>query len=101
VRAPVDFRRTEILPRNTPSLINVTYNHLVMLDGKHTTLLNQARAVVTNPKEMGADEKDVLEKILSCEEYNKAFRKFLKYTPRQKSISTDHIFSAIILYYSS
>lgn len=88
------------LPRNSLSLINAVYNHLIMLDGKHTSLLNQALNVTTNPVEMGGTEKDILEKVMSCREYAKAFRKFIKLTPGSKEISLAHIVSAVILYYS-
>lgn len=50
------------LPRNTPSLINARFNHLIMLDGKHISLQNQLKDVMTNPLEMGSNEKEVLKK---------------------------------------
>jgi cytochrome c peroxidase len=90
----------DFLPRNTPSLINAQYNHLLMLDGKHISLLNQTKDVITNPKEMGCGEKEVMEKILSCSEYKTAFKRLLKYTPQEKEIGFDHIASAITFYYS-
>src|SRR6202012_4675012 len=46
------FDQTQRLPRNTPSLINVVYNHLLMLDGKHISLQSQGKDVMTNPNEM-------------------------------------------------
>ncbi|MES2679361.1 MAG: cytochrome c peroxidase [Bacteroidota bacterium] len=88
------------LPRNSPSLINSEYNHLVMLDGKHTSLQNQAKDVITNASEMACAEDDVLKKILSCEEYKTAFKKFLKFTPTEKKITIEHVTSALTLYYS-
>ncbi len=89
------------LTRNTPTLINVMYNHLIMLDGKHVSLLAQARDVVKNPIEMGSKDVDIVDKVMSCGIYEKAFRKFVKFTPNAKKISIDHIVSAVILYYSS
>jgi len=88
------------LPRNTPSLINVVYNHLLMLDGKHTSLLAQAKDVITNPIEMNSNETELLEKILSCKDYKKALNNFRKHTPEEKEITLDHITSAIIFYYT-
>jgi len=94
------FNRLGVLPRNTPSLINVVYNHLLMLDGKHISLQGQAKDVMTNPKEMGGDENELLNKVLSCSEYKKAFKKFQKLTPEENGITLDHIISAITYYYS-
>ena len=87
------------LPRNSPSLINAPYNHLILLDGKHISLQNQTKDVMTNPIELASNEKEVLEKILSCKEYKDAFKSFLKYTPTEKEITVEHISSAITLYY--
>jgi cytochrome c peroxidase len=94
------FNRKDFLTRNTPSLINAQYNHLLMLDGKHISLSNQTKGVIGNPMELGSNEKEVLTKVLSCAEYNKAFKKFLKYTPQEKEITYDHVVSTITLYYS-
>lgn len=88
------------LPRNSPSLINAEYNHLIMLDGKHITLQNQTKDVITNKSEMACGEAEVLKKILSCEEYKTAFKKFLKFTPQENEITIEHISSAITYYYS-
>jgi cytochrome c peroxidase len=89
------------LPRNAPSLVNALYNHLAMLDGKHISLQGQARDVMLNHQEMGGeDEASILKKVLSCYEYKNAFKRFLKYTPEEKSISLSHIVSAITFYYA-
>jgi cytochrome c peroxidase len=85
--------------RNTPSLLNSPFNHLIMLDGKHISLQNQVRDVITNKEEMGADEKEVLKKILSCKEYKTAFTKLLQYTPQEPEINLEHISAAITFYY--
>ncbi|MDP4263923.1 MAG: cytochrome c peroxidase [Bacteroidota bacterium] len=88
------------LPRNTPSLINVVFHHLVMLDGKHISLQDQAREVVHSPQEMNSDEKELVQKVMSCRDYKNAFKKFLRYTPEEKDVSLNHIVSAITYYYS-
>jgi cytochrome c peroxidase len=88
------------LSRNTPTLLNAQYNHLLMADGKHYTLQMQTKAVVSNTEEMGCSENEMLEKILSCKEYKKAFTKLLKYTPQEKEITAEHIASVITFYYS-
>lgn len=94
------FDHRQRLPRNTPSLVNVTYNHLLMLDGKHITLQAQAKDVTTNATEMGGSEKEFVEKVLSCKEYKTAFKKLLKYTPGETEVSARHIISAVTFYYS-
>jgi cytochrome c peroxidase len=96
----LQFNRKDLLQRNTPTLINASFNHLLMLDGKFISLQEQARNVITSPIEMGCSEKDVMEKLLSCSEYKDRFRALLKYTPQEKEISFDHIVSAITFYYS-
>ena len=73
----------------------------MMLDGKHISLMDQAKDVITNPQELNSNSKDLLEKILSCKEYKDAFKAFLKYTPEERLISIDHIISAITYYYGS
>ncbi|MCD6011823.1 MAG: cytochrome peroxidase [Flavipsychrobacter sp.] len=93
------FDRSSRLPRNTPSLINSVFNHLIMLDGKHISLQGQGKDVITNPKEMGSTEKDVIEKVMSCREYKTAFKKFLKLTPEEHNVTLNHIVSAITFYY--
>ena len=97
----LQFDGQQSLPRNTPSLINVLYNHLLMLDGKHISLISQAKDVTANPIELGSNEKEIVKKVMSCKDYEKAFRHFVKLTPNSKKINIDHIVSAVILYYSS
>lgn len=95
----IQYNRKDYLPRNTPTLLNANYNHLVMLDGKHLGLQEQATAVMTNPIEMGSNEKELVNKVLSCNEYKNAFQTFLQFTPEEKKISIEHICSALTLYY--
>lgn len=96
----LQFNKLDYLPRNTPSLINAPYNHLLMLDGKHISLQNQTKAVLTNPIEMAADEKELLKEILSCPDYKTAFKSFLKHTPQEPEITLEHVSSAITQYYA-
>jgi len=96
----LQFNQKDLLKRNTPSLINSEYNHLLMLDGKHISLQAQCKSVITDPLEMGSQEQAVLKKILSCKDYNDAFEKLLIYTPQEKEVTFDHIVSAITFYYS-
>ncbi|HEX6430470.1 MAG TPA: cytochrome c peroxidase [Niastella sp.] len=96
----LQFNRKDFLPRNTPSLINAPFNHLLMLDGKHISLQNQTKDVITNPLELSCTEREVMEKVMSCNEYKNGFKALLKYTPQEKEISFEHITSAITSYYS-
>jgi cytochrome c peroxidase len=96
----LQFDRINKLPRNTPSLLNVQFNHLLMLDGKHFYLQNQARDVITSPTEMGTNENELVENVLSCKEYKDAFKKFAKHTPNYPTISIDHIAAAVTMYYA-
>jgi len=100
VQTPLHFDRQQRLPRNAPSLANVIYNHLIMLDGNHISLQTQAVDVTTNPIEMGSDEKELVKKVLSCKEYKTAFKKFLKRTPGEYEVTLRHIVSAITFYFS-
>ena len=95
----LQYNRTDHLTRNTPSLINVSYNHLLMLDGNHISLQNQAKAVLNNPLELNNDPSTLLKKILSCQEYKTAFTNLLQETPQESEITLSHIISAITTYY--
>ncbi|MEZ5023362.1 MAG: cytochrome-c peroxidase [Chitinophagales bacterium] len=94
------FNQKESLPRNTPSLINSIYNHLLMADGKHFNLHSQAKGVMLDPTEMGSKEDDLIEKVMSCKDYKKAFQKFSKYTHTDDKISMNHIASALSIFFS-
>lgn len=89
------------LRRNTPTLLNAQYNHLAMLDGLHTTLLQQAAAVIQNPEEMQGQETRIIKYVNSCSTYKKGFAALQKYTPLKPKLQLEHISSAIIWYYSS
>lgn len=99
-RTSLQFDHVNKQARNTPSLVNATYNHLIMLDGKHNNLQNQVIDVITNKDEMGGDTKEALRKVLSCKDYKSAFQKLLQLTPQENEITMEHITSAITLYYS-
>ena len=99
VATSLQLNNQDVLSRNTPSLINVQFNHLSMLDGKFYTLQHQGKAVITNPIEMGSDEFEVVKKVLNVPEYKKGFKKLLKYTPQEKDITLEHLVSAISFFY--
>ena len=93
------FNGTASLERNTPSLINALANHLLMVDGKHTTALEQAESVVQNPLEMGHNQDEIFEKICDIPYYRKELKKLAKKTIYDE-LSIKHVYSAIIAYYS-
>lgn len=95
----IGFDGKNLLTRNTPSLLNAVSNHLVMADGKHLSLLDQTRAVVQSPTEMGSTLEELMKKILSCGEYRRSFERLLKFTPAYDQVEVDHIASAITYYY--
>lgn len=89
------------LPRNSPTLINSEFNHLILLDGKHITLQDQLQDVITNPKELAMKREDLVAKVISCPDYKKAFKSLLKYTPTEQKITPEHIVSVISMYVST
>ncbi|MBC7425473.1 MAG: cytochrome C peroxidase [Bacteroidia bacterium] len=99
-KTSLHFNQKDYLSRNTPSLLNAEYNHLLMIDGKHFTLQHQITSVVSNETEMCSSEKQALAKVMSCKDYKKSFNKLLKYTPQESEITFEHIASAISYYYS-
>jgi cytochrome c peroxidase len=99
-KTSLQFNHQGFLARNTPSLVNVGFNHLLMLDGKHISLQHQVRDVISNAEEMGSDEKLCLQKIMSCKDYKKSFNRLLKYTPQETEVTFEHVISAITMYYS-
>ena len=94
------FNHRGKLKRNAPSLLNSEYNHLIMQDGKHLTLQEQALSVITNPEEMNCSESLIMKRILSCKTYKVMLRDLSKLTPQSPEPSIAHILSALTYYYS-
>ncbi len=89
------------LPRNTPSLINAGYNHLLMADGRHHSLQQQALDVITNPSEMGCSRTEIVSRVMDCPDYRRTFNRLLQATPSSKEVTEEHIVSAITTFYGS
>ena len=89
------------LERNSISLINAQFNHLIMVDGAHTTLQDQAIGVMTHQEEMNSQLDEVLQKVLSCKEYKNTIQKLMKFTPQEPTPSIRHIASALTYYYGT
>ncbi|HEY1047876.1 MAG TPA: cytochrome c peroxidase, partial [Bacteroidia bacterium] len=98
-RTALKFNKMGRLTRNTPSTINAGFNHLIMADGKHLTLQEQAVAVMCNMDEMGSVKGEILEKVMSCKAYSDALTRLAKLTPQSPKPGIDHIVSAITLHY--
>lgn len=96
----LQFDRAGPLARNTPSLVNAVFNHLLMLDGKHISLQAQAEDVLHNASEMNSQSEELVQKVLSCRPYKDAFRRFLRHTPEEKEVTLSHITSALSWYYA-
>jgi len=95
----LQFDARNPLARNTPTLVNAVHHHLMMLDGKHHTLLNQFRDVISKPNEMNSAPDELMKKIMSCKSYATKLKSLAKYTHSKKP-TLDHLASALILYYS-
>lgn len=94
------FNHRGKLKRNAPSLLNSEYNHLIMQDGKHLTLQEQALSVITNPEEMNCPESLILKRVLSCKTYKTILEDLSKLTPQAPAPSIEHVLSALTFYYS-
>jgi len=99
VETNTTFDKKRSLPRNTISLTNVIYNHLAMHDGRHVNLLLQLNDVTSHKDEMSSHSFEILTRVMSCPEYKDAFTRLASYTT-QKRVNLEHIFSAIIYYYT-
>lgn len=97
---PFLFNHQGSMTRNAPTLINSVYNHLLMADGRHMSLQLQGKAVMGHPDEMNGIADSLVERVMSCKEYEKVFKRLLRYTPEEKKVNIDHIISAITYYYA-
>ncbi|MBX2906345.1 MAG: hypothetical protein KF744_09935 [Taibaiella sp.] len=100
VATAIHFDKVNHLPRNTPTLINAGFNHLLMADGRHFSLDGQARDVISNPAEMGCEQAEVVQKVLSCSKYKKSFKRLLQFTPQEPEVTLEHITSCLTWYYN-
>ncbi len=93
------YNKQSLLKRNQPTLINAVLNHLLMMDGRDLTLLDQVKDVISNPDEMSSNENEVLNKIMSVSLYKKQFAKFSGHINEKGNITLKHIASAITYFY--
>ena len=69
----ISIDSTQILLRNTPSLINVGFQTRFFYDSKSTTLERQSLEVIHNKLEMGVDLTLVIDTLLQIPEYKELF----------------------------
>jgi len=71
----IAFGEAAILPRNTPSLLNVIYQKAFFYDGKAYQLEQQISDVISNPHEMQSSLSEAKEKLRKDPEYRRLFAK--------------------------
>jgi cytochrome c peroxidase len=81
----------KVLKRNAPTLLNVGFGKSFFWDGRADSLEAQAKAVLANPDEMQADEKQFAERLSRVKDYPPLFEKVYGDT----SITLDRVTSAI------
>jgi cytochrome c peroxidase len=65
----------KVLPRATPSIINVGFNNIFMWDGREKSLESQATGPIVNPNEMHNTIPHLIKTLKSIPGYVKAFNK--------------------------
>lgn len=88
------FNRESSLDRNTPSLLNVMYQHSFFHDGRVEQLEEQVRQVIHNQNEMGSSLENCAEKLVQSDEYKSLFKAAFN----TDKISAYHIQKAITEY---
>ena len=87
---------TELLLRNTPSLVNVGYQARFFYDLRANTLERQSLEVIHNQLEMGGDLEAVMDTLLVIPEYISLFKNGV-----EGQVNTYKLYSAIADYVSS
>jgi cytochrome c peroxidase len=93
----LDFNRTNSLPRNTPTLLNVIFQKAFFYDGRAYQLEQQIFDVVHNKAEMQSNFADVIKKLKKNTTYSLLFQQAFKNTP-DADITSYSIQKAIMEY---
>jgi len=101
LRFATTFDRSGNLTRNTPSLFQAASNQLLMHDGAHFSMQEQARQVILHVKEMAGNEADILKRIGRIPEYRKQLNALALATPMSGTYTFDHVLASLTYYYSS
>ena len=80
----------DVLPRNTPTVVNLHENEYFFWDGRAGSLAEQAKGPMTNPQEMDVDLDEAVRRIKSEPAYRSAFQE-----AGVDQIDADAIFDAI------
>jgi len=93
----LDFNKTNSLPRNTPTLLNVAFQKAFFHDGRAYQLEQQIFDVIHNKTEMQSNFKDVIEKLKKNTTYTLLFQLAFKNTS-DSAITSYAIQKAIMEY---
>lgn len=93
----LDFEKQNVLPRNTPTLLNVIYQKAFFYDGRAYQLEQQIFDVVHNKTEMRSSFTDVIAKLKKDTHYCLLFRKAFQGTP--DSVITPYSIQKAIMEY--
>jgi cytochrome c peroxidase len=91
------FLSGSTLKRNTPTLLYSAFQHSQLWDGKMRSIESQIENVVTNPKEMNGNVKDILKKLNASKTYAGLFKIAFKKKSGDK-IRSRELFKAIASY---
>lgn len=84
--------------RNTPTLLNSTYQNVLFLDGRVTYLEDQAKMVINNKDEMHGSFVNALEKVQQNKTYKASFNKVFT---KEKEISELNLLKSLASYVRS
>jgi cytochrome c peroxidase len=94
----VKFERKEgDLPRNSPTVINATFQKQVFWDLRASSLEDQLDSVINNEHELHSSFDRVIDRINSSKEYKKLFHKAFPET-KKTGIQREHVKIAIACY---
>ena len=74
-------------PINAPTIFNMAFNFRLSWDGRDASLEDQARGPIHNPKVMGTNWDQLIEKLMADAAYVDSFKQIYKDSPNAKSIS--------------
>lgn len=100
-RFPLAYDGISRLKRNAPSLFLASSNHLLMADGAHINLQEQAKGVIMHVEEMAGSEKQILERLNKVPVYKQHLKHFQGLKEASLSNSFDIVLSALSAYYAS
>jgi cytochrome c peroxidase len=100
-RFPLAYDGISRIKRNAPSLFLASSNHLLMADGAHFNLQEQAKGVIMHVEEMAGSEKQILERLNKVPSYKKHLKYFQGLKDVSLSNSFDIVLSALSAYYAS